>query len=352
MFLQFVFLCFLRFQTGTSFSLRHQPNRPLSLPLLHHTSVKNIEFGSICKGGSDPDRPNKVNQDACFIHHVSLGMKNITFMGVFDGHGKKGHVINEFFSQRLPKILEEKYTFYFTNDDGKDGRRMESGEAIILADMEHFFVESFEEVNEEARLNTEIPAGRSGTTCIVSMIDLESGQIYTANVGDSRAILGIQRANDKHDNDAIWTIEPLSDETTTKRDGERSRIEAAEGRIDSQGNVWYGPIGIAMTRSLGNIFMKRAGVIATPEVKVFDLNEYYDEKCTILITLGTDGIFDVMSNHDTINFIEDKYQEEQNLQASIVAIVDEAADRWRAGLPMDVRIDDMTCISARIQFDS
>jgi len=41
----------------------------------------------------------------------------------------------------------------------------------------------------------------------------------------------------------------LSIETTTGVEDERKRIEDGEGRIDGSGNVWYGPVGIAMTRA-------------------------------------------------------------------------------------------------------
>ncbi len=348
----------LHFQLGQPFGI-HSSRIGRSFPPLH-ASFKNVEVASICQGGSDPDRPTKVNQDAYFIQHTSDG-SGLIFLGIFDGHGKNGHVLNEFLSQRLPQLLEEKCSLYFSNnnnvneDNNNNNNNNNNNSTSSTDNIENILIESFLEVNEEARLNTEVPSGRSGTTCIVSAIDTKSGCIHTANVGDSRAIIGIRRKydhDDDHDDDnSDWVVEALSEETTTKREEERSRIESLEGRIDGQGNVWYGPVGIAMTRSLGNAVMRRAGVIPTPEVKHFDLNDDQNENnpCTVLVTLGTDGIFDVFTNEKTIHLIDDKYQETHDLQAAMSALADSATMKWKAGLPFDVKVDDITCVSARFQ---
>jgi serine/threonine protein phosphatase PrpC len=102
----------------------------------------------------------------------------------------------------------------------------------------------------------------------------------------------------------------LSIETTTGVEDERKRIEDGEGRIDGSGNVWYGPVGIAMTRALGDSVMTRAGVISTPQVKTLDLmqevtcrNIFKIRDCNIRVLIGSDGIFDVMSNVEANEFL-------------------------------------------------
>ena len=42
-----------------------------------------------------------------------------------------------------------------------------------------------------------------------------------------------------------------------------------EGKIDSGGNIWYGPVGFANTRSLGDAVMLRARVLSTTYVTCF-----------------------------------------------------------------------------------
>ena len=137
---------------------------------------------------------------------------------MLDGHGKKGHVLNEFLGSYIPTKLEEQL------------KELEECE-YEAESMDKLLVEAFESAQYAARMNESVPAGRSGTTCVVTIVDLKTGVVYTGNVGDSRAIIAINE-------DSIWKALPLSEETTTSCEKERSRIEEGEGRIDSGGNVW------------------------------------------------------------------------------------------------------------------
>ena len=67
--------------------------------------------------------------------------------------------------------------------------------------------------------------------------------------------------------------------------------------------------GLAMTRSLGDIFAKKAGVIAEPEVTSFTfdpINNYLHRQVVPKwIVLASDGIWDVMTNEQVANFLLD-----------------------------------------------
>ena len=309
-----------------------------STTVLPESSFKfqNVKIAYTCQGGSDPDRPSKVNQDAYFIRTNITGCPHLTLVGVMDGHGKNGHILNTFLSQRLPEIIEEKI----------QGREDVTSIGDILID-------SYEQVNEEARLDVNVPAGRSGTTCVSCIFDSKNGFIHVANVGDSRAIVGFINNNNSNNSDLI--VQPLSIETTTKREEERGRIESGEGRIDSGGNVWYGPIGIAMTRCLGNLVMKRAGVICKPEITTMNVDEILSQRSlngnnySSLILLGTDGIFDVISNDDAISFLDKEFRTTGDLQSCSDALVSETTKRWLADLPFEVKVDDTTCVLIRFE---
>ena len=68
--------------------------------------------------------------------------------------------------------------------------------------------------------------------------------------------------NDTNDNHIATAIVELTNATTVHLPMERNWIESCnDSRIDTNGNVFYGPIGIAMTRSFGNSVMLRAGII-------------------------------------------------------------------------------------------
>jgi serine/threonine protein phosphatase PrpC len=218
--------------------------------------------------GSDPDSPGKVNQDACFhfaticksnhkkAHHQHQQLQqerdqkeenlhSSLFLcgGVLDGHGKKGHVLNQFLGEHLPRLLEKKIhcTFDCTNSNTDGTTPIPTSKNITS--MEDILIDTFDQAHNAARRNETVPAARSGTTCVTCVVDTMAGVIYTANVGDSRAVLIFQNPEE-------WTIGagrvtpkykiiPLSTETTTKDVHERKRIEETkQGRIDGNGNVW------------------------------------------------------------------------------------------------------------------
>ena len=45
--------------------------------------------------GSNPTKPNKVNQDSYFICQNFARCKNAWFVGVCDGHGSNGHFVSD-----------------------------------------------------------------------------------------------------------------------------------------------------------------------------------------------------------------------------------------------------------------
>lgn len=122
---------------------------------------------------------------------------------------------------------------------------------------------------------------------------------------------------------------------------ERARIEQGEGRVDDNGNVWYGPQGIAMTRSLGNAVMLRAGVVPTPFVKSVQL-EQESTSTKDRIIMASDGIWDVLSNDQVAELVE----QHPDVQDAANALQEEARLRWIGDLPFidEAKIDDITCI--------
>lgn len=92
-------------------------------------------------------------------------------------------------------------------------------------------------------------------------------------------------------------------------DDERKRIIKAGGKVKRSERqkddnsttfgcyrVWdkdENSIGLAMSRSLGDTLGKSCGVIAVPEVLEFFLND-----CSKFIVIGSDGIFELLSNNE------------------------------------------------------
>ena len=167
-----------------------------------------------------------------------------------DGHGEFGKEVSNLIKTVLPRILLFILGFFQEN-------------LITLGPVEAFHKAYYQTNNVivNGKLNVEL----SGSTCVSVMID--SGKLYTANVGDSRAIICSASRTEKIKGKAI-----TRDHKPSEPD-EARRIEQAGGRIgsftgnynaiiDTDGNpmgpsrVWQSEKnipGLAMTRAMGEI---------------------------------------------------------------------------------------------------
>jgi serine/threonine protein phosphatase PrpC len=285
-----------------------------------------------------------------------------------DGHGTMGHLLTEYLQAQLPRrILQqlrsvkqpdsimtvseereqlEKYKSDLIRLGRLENATTRSGESSdgSSMSMDSILTDAFYLAQLDAMREPNIPAQRSGTTCVVAaiqkrvtdndddkMIHLE---IHLAHVGDSKALW---QTRDEEGNCMIRSTYT----TTTKDPSERERMERAEGRIDNMGNVFYGPQGIAMTRSLGNAFMIRAGVVPTPVIQRLQSNP--QSWCEWLV-LATDGVWDVLSQQR----VQEIIQESHSLQSAVEQIATESRVAWQEGLSMEVKIDDITCVAIRL----
>jgi len=94
--------------------------------------------------------------------------------------------------------------------------------------------------------------------------------------------------------------------------------------------------GLAMTRSIGDTISNRAGVTSEPEIYEHSITNN-DE----FLVLGTDGIFEFMSN-DEIGQIIEPFFISEDPQLAANELVREAHLRWKEANIN--HIDDITCI--------
>ena len=125
-----------------------------------------------------------------------------------------------------------------------------------------------------------------GSTAVVALVG--RGHVWTANVGDSRAVLSSSKQDQSN------TI-ALSHDHSPSRADERKRIEDAGGFIQyiPRAQVYYVGGMLAMTRSIGDVNM-RPFVTCAPDVTVHAIDASADE----FIVLATDGLWDVFGNAD------------------------------------------------------
>lgn len=361
-----------------------------------NVGVRNpVEVGIICEGGSDPNRPQKVNQDAYFFQMLSwlkptntntkydqderkdcneeLEEQQYTCLGVLDGHGLKGHLVSNYLADKLPGMVQ----YHMENLLDSPSKVIND---TILNDLNEFeetlqrlgglispedadetttshqhqpdspmihqaMTRAFHNAHYAAMQDPDIPAGRNGATCVMVVFEHAEKTLHVAHVGDSRVIqVDIQNGEDGIAN---FQVSPLSIETTVKIDTEKQRIKSGDGTLRGN-NVFRGPQGIAMTRSLGNAVMLRAGIVPTPITDTFSYSKNNQETTSFLV-IATDGIWDVLSNHMVAEILatSDTIGE---LQTACEAITSEARKRWIGDLPImdEEKVDDITCMVVKV----
>ncbi|XP_010244748.1 PREDICTED: probable protein phosphatase 2C 27 isoform X2 [Nelumbo nucifera] len=216
----------------------------------------------------------------------------ISFFGVFDGHGGKGAA--HFVRDNLPRVIVE--------------------DADFPLELEKVVTRSYMETDVAFARKCSVQSTlASGTTALTAMIFGRS--LLVANAGDCRAVLSRRGV----------AIEMSKDHRPccTK---ERMRIEALGGYIDD--GYLNGQLGV--TRALGNWHiegMKEIGeqggpLSAEPELKLITLTRE-DE----FLIIGSDGIWDVFSNQNAVDFARRRLQEHNDVKLCCKEMVEEAITR-------------------------
>jgi serine/threonine protein phosphatase PrpC len=300
-------------------------------PLLSIDVLGLYDFGVYNIPGVDWQRPEKVNQDAWFRDEETDD--GFIVVGVLDGHGKLGHELSEYFATTLASEIRKQLKPSTRMAISELEQRLEefarwkqpsAEDNMNITVLTNVLINAFHGVHWNAMLDPDLKTGRNGATCITCLINKETKECHVAYAGDSRAI----RIRDDD-------IAVIAEETTVDLPKERERIEKGEGTIRG-GNVFYGPVGIAMTRALGDAVMLRAGVIPTPNVNSVQLHD------GDALVLATDGVWDVLTNQDVRKIVDNHC----NAQEAAEAIANVAKKRWVGDLPIvdEVKADDITAM--------
>lgn len=222
--------------------------------------------------------------------------KDMTYMAVYDGHGTYGRIASDLANNSIKEYLEE-YKDALFKLDGEE-------------DLSKFFKEMYKKVQNKfkedvsALINKIVQKNdfQLSGTCAVSIL-LKDNTVYTANLGDSRAVIG------SCSKDETCALEISIDHKPTRPE-EKDRIMASGGKIERSMvddkevgpyRVWKSDEdvpGIAITRSLGDLIAHEIGVSAEPEVTCKDIDN--EDK---FIVMGSDGVWDVMSSAEAVGFI-------------------------------------------------
>ena len=291
--------------------------------------ILSISFISMTGKNAD-DKPEKINQDSFFI--TSFPDFGLDFVGVCDGHGQNGHLVSNFLKENIPKNFKneiiKKYKYLAKNNNNLDFNIIKK-----------IFDNSFILTNSQLLNNSNIDTNFSGSTCCSLLI--RNNIIFSANVGDSRAIKG-KIINNK------WTYDLLTIDHKPKIEKEKNRILHLGGRIEpykekngefvGPDRIWlkYKQIpGLAMTRSFGDQIASTVGVISDPEIIQF--NYEVNDK---FIIVASDGLWEYLSIEEIVK-VTGEYYLQNNIGDAIQKLYNMAYFKWSEN---DISVDDITII--------
>ncbi|KAK2982243.1 hypothetical protein RJ640_016373, partial [Escallonia rubra] len=293
-----------------------------------------LEYSVLTQRGYYPEMLDKENQDCFMVRTQIQGNPNVHFFGVFDGHGQFGTQCSNFVKDRLVEIL--------------------SSDATLLEDPVKAYNSAFLAVNDELH-NSEIDDSMSGTTAITVLVI--GDKLYVANVGDSRAVIGVKEGN------RICSDNLSYDQTPFRKDEcERVKlcgarvlsVDQVEGIKDPGIQTWGDEEteggdpprlwvqngmypGTAFTRSVGDSTAEKIGVIAVPEVSMIQLMPNHP-----FFVVASDGVFEFLPSQTVVDMVT-RYADPRDACSAI------AGESYKLWLEHENRTDDITIIIVHIK---
>lgn len=293
-----------------------------------------LGIGWACKKGFK----GMPNQDSYSVLAVE---DSFILLGVYDGHGPRGHDI----SQLAKEILVRSFLAHPKRQ----------------ADAELAFHECFLKCQEEiSRARPELKAEVSGTTCTMAYVDLAQSRFTVAHVADSRAVLGWRHRPDAGlagCREALFEVDELTLDHKPNLEQERARIEGANppGRVVFDGIVNYRVCtqhsmypGLNMSRALGDLEGHReAGITATPDTRTVDLKPLLCGSDTdVMLLLCSDGVWEFVQSTQALPVAATSMGRGPLAVANRLAL--EGWDRWitESG---GTGTDDITAVCVRLE---
>ena len=296
----------------------------LTLDIANSTDVVS-EHHLILTHKSNRKVPAPVNQDRAvlvspFTHE---GMETARFantnnflMGIFDGHDNAGGDVAQFAMEQVPKRIAQKLQDAMTKQQLLDPA---STRTIPHDVVKEVIIQAHEETDSTLPSEQSIMGG-----CTSTVVLRLGSTLYMSNVGDSYSYLvtytppanGLQNNNMHILNDQQQphlqgniTIHHENVRHKPHLPEESARIKSLGGRIHVppppknpmgsrvivKSSAHNEDVGLAMSRSIGDLEWTRVGVIPTPDVAVVDLNIQFDEmdeSSKLFVVVASDGLFD------------------------------------------------------------
>lgn len=236
-----------------------------------------------------------------YMEDYSIRIENSFGTGIFailDGHvgNYSANFAKKYLINEITTILQQN-AFDSQNCDDTEPANCKLNYSQILSDL-------ISNVEYQLEIATMEHKHRSGTTCI--LVIAENEKLTIANVGDSRGVMCTLNG----------TAINLSIDHKPLNKKETQRINEAHGKIMYNYGAWR-VRGLSMSRSLGD-YQRKVGnniLISKPDIFQFNLNECRPK----FMILASDGLWDVMTSQEAVNFIKIRYLRKKDFGAKALA---------------------------------
>lgn len=308
--------------------------RKVVLTLRSDNEAPSPDGGFTSRIGAVSQKGNKVqpNQDCAFyFHFTDSDSSKIWCACVMDGHGPLGHEMSTLAMQWLPLLVLREPLMA-----SEPGRIVPQDPQTVFNAITAAF-QKMGALMQKASLMGWGPRGYSGATCTLSLC--ARGLLHTANVGDSRMVLGTYSTSSDDIEHRILTRDHKPEDPD-----ERLRIEA-QGGIVARQRVYLDEwpyVGLNMSRSLGDSKLHAVGVSDVPDVTSIFLE---DGPSPQFLIVASDGVWDFTSAKDAATLVGRHLQKGQDAQVAAETLVLLAQESWEAESP---ELDDITAIVVQI----
>lgn len=204
--------------------------------------------------------------------------KNLSVYAVFDGHG--GEFAADYIEDHIFRSLQKEIL------QGSCPADPDSVKQVITS--------VFRQVDAQLVCLSRDRMDLSGSTGV--LLYQKGDCLVVANVGDSRAVMC----------DSVGRVVPLSTDHKPSDPAEQQRIVEAGGFVTFNG-VWRVAGVLACSRAFGDYPLKqRKFVTVDPDFEVCSTTE---EGRPHFIVMASDGLWDVFSNEDAVQFISERLDE-------------------------------------------
>ena len=269
-------------------------------------------------------------------------------VGIFDGHGENGHYSSHYVSQQLPRMLA----------NGLSTKAEDDVTAIrkLLTDS---FLEVDSNVDELAGAPRDAMVV-SGSTAIVAL--KRGHMLHIANTGDSLAFV-VRRDRSTGATEIVYRTKQHKPDLPE----ERERIEGKGGEVlmppawavgdsprvltpltEEEEDLGVPPIGLAMSRSIGDRELKNVGVTAEPTIDAIDIESLVAKGGDYFVVASTDGLYDHVPPETLAERLGGSISSQRLLLSAMEELIMEASNVWLQLMQGEVYRDDISLSVVKI----